>query len=60
MDKDLEFHSRSCNVTNKANQMLGIINKIFTYLDSYTLPLLYKRLVQPHLEYVNVIWGLHI
>jgi len=34
MDKDLKFHSHSCNVTNKASQMLGIINKIFTYLDS--------------------------
>ena len=57
MDKDLKFHSHSCNVTNKARQMLGIIKKTFTYLGSHTLLLLYKSLVLPHLEYMNVIWG---
>ena len=30
MDSDLNFHSHSCNVTNKASQMLGIIKKTFT------------------------------
>ena len=57
MDRDLKFHSCSCNVANKASQMLGIIKKTFTVLDSHMLPLLYKSLVRPHLEYVNVIWG---
>ena len=30
MDSDLNFHSHSCNVTNKASQTLGIIKKTFT------------------------------
>ena len=57
MDRNLKFHSHSCNVANKASQILGIIKKTFTVLDSHMLPLLYKSLVQPHLEYANVIWG---
>ena len=57
VDSELKFHHHSCNVTNKASQVLGIIKKSFTYLDSYTFPLLYKSLVRPHLEYANVIWG---
>jgi len=57
VDSELKFHHHSCNVTNKASQVLGIIKKSFTYLDSYTFPLLYKSLVSPHLEYANVIWG---
>ena len=37
--------------------MLGIIKKSFATLDKVTLPLLYKSMVRPHLEYGNVIWG---
>ena len=41
----------------QANQMLGLIRKSFTNLNSKILPLLYKTLVRPHLEYANVVWG---
>ena len=37
--------------------MLGLIKKPFTNLNGYTLPLLYKSLVRPHLKYANVVWG---
>ena len=36
---------------------MGIIKKSFTFLDEDTLPLFFKSLVRPHLEYGNVIWG---
>ena len=36
---------------------MGLIKKSFSRKDSTTLPLLYKTLVRPHLEYGNVIWG---
>jgi len=57
MDRNLKFHSHSCNVTNKASQILGIIKKNFTLLDGHKLPLLYKSLVWPHLEYASEAWG---
>ena len=57
MDSDLKFHSHTSIVANKANQLLGLIMKSFTNLNEHTLPLLYKSLVRPHLEYANVVWG---
>ena len=50
VDSELKFHHHSSNVTNKANQVLGIIKKSFTYFDNYMFPLLYKSLIHPHLE----------
>ena len=46
-------------MVSKAFQILAVVNKSFVNLDELTLPLLYKTLVRPHLEYGNVIWGLH-
>ena len=41
----------------RANQILGTIKRNFLHLDKSTLPLLFKALVRPHLEYGNEIWG---
>ena len=57
MDSNLKFHSHSSAVVSKANQVLGLIMKTFANLNEHTLPLLYKSLVRPHLEYANVVWG---
>ena len=40
-------------------QTMSLIKKGFATLDTKTLPLLYKPMVRPHLEYGNVIWGPH-
>jgi len=57
IDSNLKFHSQTTAATNKANRVLGLIKKSFNSLNSRTLPLLYKSLVRPHLEYANVVWG---
>ena len=57
MDSYLKFHSHMSAVVNKSNLLLSLIMKSFTNLNEYTLPLLYKSLVRPHLEYANVVWG---
>jgi len=44
-------------VAAKANCILGLISKCFEHLDVDTLPLLYKTLVCPILEYANAIYG---
>ena len=56
-DKDLSFDPHIDRVVNKANQMIGIIKRTFSYLDKDTFLKLYKAFVRPHLEYANVIWN---
>ena len=57
MDEQLKFRRQAAAAANKANQILGQIKRTFVHLDIYTLPLLYKALVRPHLEYGNEVWG---
>ena len=54
---ELKFHKQTAAAIKRANSILGLIKKSFTLLDVSTLPLLYKSLVSPHLEYANVVWG---
>ena len=63
-EKDLEVHV-DANVTfghhvdivvNKANRMLGMIRRAYTFLDGPTLTTLYTSLIRPLLEYNNVAW----
>jgi hypothetical protein len=59
VDEHMKFHVHTARVVSKAFQILAVVNKSFVNLDEFTLPLLYKTLVRPHLEYGNVIWGPH-
>ena len=44
---------------NKANRVIGVIRRTYTYLDESTFLSLYKALVRPLLEYENQIWAPH-
>ena len=55
VDSSLKFHSQATSAINKANRVLGLIKKSFNTLNRKTLPILYKALVRPHLEYANVV-----
>ena len=55
-DKDLSFDRHITTVINKANIMIGIIRRTFTFLDKDMFLKLYKSLVRPILEYGNVVW----
>ena len=37
--------------------MLAVIRRSFANIDQFTLPLLFKTMVRPFLEYGNTIWG---
>jgi hypothetical protein len=56
IDCDLKFHQHVNLSVKKANRILGLIKHTFNNLDEVTLPLLYKTMVRPHLEYANSIW----
>ena len=59
-DPTLNFDIHIDNITKKANQMLGIIRRTFSYMDKSIFQKLYKALVRSHLEYGNVIWYPHL
>lgn len=49
----------SCHVSHavrKANQLLGLIRRSFTYMDAALMKQLFTSIVRPHLEYANVVW----
>ncbi len=43
-------------VTSKANRMLGMIRRAYTYMDGGTIKKLYTSLIRPILEYGNAAW----
>ena len=59
VDKNLKFHKHASFAVKKANTILGLIKRSFTVFDHKMLPKLFKAMVQPHLEYGNVVWGPH-
>ena len=49
--------SKQCTAaTNKANRILGLINRTFSFKNEANVIKLYKSLVRPHLEYAVQAW----
>ena len=57
VDNDLKFRKQAASAVAKASQVLALIRKSFRAINCDTLPLLFKSLVRPHLEYGCCIWG---
>lgn len=57
IDDQLKFHGQASVAVSKASQILSVVKRSFCNLDEVTLPLLYKAMVRPFLEYGNVVWG---
>ena len=57
IDNQLKFHSHVFSISSKARKLLALIRQSFIYFDKETFPYLYKSIVQPTLEYGNLIWG---
>ena len=57
MDQDLKFRKQAASAIAKASKVMGVIRKSFQKMDHDTLPILFRTLVCPHLEYCNAIWG---
>ena len=57
VDTDLKFRKQAATAVSKASQVMAVIRRSFQLLDKLTLPVLFKTLVRPHLEYGNVVWG---
>ena len=57
VDTDLKFREQASAAVAKANQMLAIICHSFALIDEQMLPLLFKSMVRPDLEYGNLVWA---
>ena len=53
IDPDLKFNQHVDTVTSKANRMLGMIRRAYTYKDGDTIKRIYTSLIRPILEYGN-------
>ena len=57
VDEGLKFDKHINKTVTRANQILGLINRTFSYKDINVIKKLYTSLVRPHLEYCNVVWS---
>ena len=53
---ELKFNQHVEAVIRKANRMLGMIRRAYTYKDGGTMMKLYTSLIRPILEYGNAAW----
>ena len=58
VDKSLKFQKHINAQVLKANRMLGLIKRSFSYMDKEMFLTLYKSLVRPHLEYGSTVWSI--
>ena len=55
VDQALNFSKHISTQVSKANRILGIIFRTFTYMDTDMFLNLYKSIVRPHLEYAVTV-----
>ena len=56
VDSGLAFDKHIDTITSKANKIVGVIRRAFTYLEPSNFRLLFRALVRPHLEYGQAVW----
>ena len=57
VDKELKFSRHTSTQVNKANRLVGLIRRSFTYLDVHSFKTLFVTLVRPHREYCRTIYN---
>ncbi len=57
IDHELSFEQHCNLMISKANRMLAVIRRTFSYIDENIMMQLYKSLVRPYLEYANDVWS---
>ena len=53
---NLKFDQHISITVNRANRLVGLIKRAFSYLDEETLLVIYKTLIRPILDCGNLIW----
>ena len=60
IDMELTFEEHITAKVKKANQIMGLIRRTFSYLEKDTFKRLYTTFVRPHLEYAQSVWSPHL
>ena len=53
----MDWHDHINNISNKVTRRLNLLGRIRKYLDTDTRKLLYTSLVQPLMEYCDIVWS---
>ena len=53
----MDWHEHINNISNKVTRRLNLLGRIRKYLDTDTSKLLYTSLVQPLMEYCDIVWS---
>ena len=56
-DTSLKFDLHIDAIVSKANSMIGLIKRNFSFMNIDMFLHLYKALIRPHLEYGQLIWS---
>ena len=59
-DSALRFEEHISEKVKKANTMVGLIRRSFSFLDCELFIKLYTTFVRPHLEYAQSVWPPHL
>ena len=60
IDMELNFEDHILSKVNKANSIMGLIQRSFSFLDKHLFKKLYVTFVRPHLEYAQAVWSPHL
>ena len=60
MDMELNFQEHISTKIKKANCIMGLIRRTFSYLDGHLFKKLYTTFVRPHIEYAQSVWSPHL
>ena len=57
LDEHVNWKGHTARLATRLSKYSGILNKLKNYLTPYILPTLYCSLVQSHLNYAILTWG---
>ena len=60
IDSDLKFEDHMSLKIIKANAIMGLIRRSFSFLDCKLFKKLFITFVRPHLEYAQAVWAPHL
>ena len=60
IDSELRFEEHISEKVKKANTIVGLIRRSFSFLDCQLFKKVYITFVRPHLEYAQAVWAPHL
>ena len=60
IDSELKFEEHMSAKVKKANSIVGLIRRSFSFLDCALFKTLFITFVRPHLEYAQAVWAPHL